>query len=295
MGRGIRKTFLLFFGVAVALSNGSVADAQVRSVTDYASPVREGTKTTYADLLRKIFPDVEVGSGAGQEATAQTSTALNHLSGDYKGKVYRGEMRITGVYSPAERKGNRGQLMLLVQAHSDDGELFNWGDISILALFQLEPTLKLLDAADTQSDQFTSFWEEQPLLALSPLEDAVIIANSHHNSSQGYLWLTLISAEDNKLRTIFDLPILLNTNGCGNNFSQTPSIAVLKGSRKGARPNLSVEVKLVKERDDESCEKRTAGYTRYYRALLVWNPSKRMYEARGNALTRLARFNEQNF
>jgi hypothetical protein len=293
MGRRIRKTVLLLFGVALALSNGSVSYAQVKSVTDYASPVREGTKTTYVDLLRKLFPDVEM-SGS-QEATAHTTIPLNHLSGDYKGKVYRGEMRITGIYSPAGQKGNRGQLMLLVQARNDNGELFNWGDISILALFQLDPTLKLLDAADTQADQFTSFWEERPLLGLSPLEDAVIIANSHHNSSQGYLWLTLVSAEDNKLRMIFDLPILLNANGCGNNFSQSPSIAVLKGSRNGVRPNLSLEVKLVKERDDESCEKRTAGYTRYYLALLVWNSSKRMYEARGNALTRLARFNEQNF
>jgi hypothetical protein len=234
-------------------------------------------------------------TGGAQDAMAQTSIPLNHLFGDYRGKVYRGEMRISGVYSPGEQKRNRGQLLLLVQAHSDDGELFNWGDISVLALFQLEPTVKLLDAADTQGDRFTSFWEEQPLLAISPQQDAVIIANSHHNSSQGYLGLTLVSAEDNRLRTIFELPTLLNTNGCGNNFSQTPSITVLKGSKNGARSNLSVQVKLVKERDDEGCEKRTAGYTRYYRALLVWNSSQRMYQATGNALTRLARFNEQNY
>jgi hypothetical protein len=293
MGRRINKTVGLLVGVALALITGSVSQAQVRSVTDYASPVREGSKTTYADLLRKIFPDVEMSGG--QDATAQTSTPLNHLFGDYKGKVYRGKMRITGVHSSAEQNGKQGQLMLLVQANSDDGELFNWGEISVLALFQLEPTVKLLDAMDTQADRFTSFWEEQPRLALGPLEDAVIIANSHHNSSQGYLWLTLVSADDDRLRMIFDMPILLNTNGCGTTFSQTPRIAVLKGGGKGARPNLSVEVKLVKERDDESCEKRTAGYNRYYRALLVWNSSKRMYEARGTALTRLARFNEQNF
>lgn len=295
MLRGYRYRLALLVWAALAAISPSSAHAQVSSVTDYASPVRQGTKTTYADLLRKIFPDVEMGSGEGQEATAQTSIPLNHLFGDYRGKVYRGQMRITGVYSPTAQKGIRRQLILLVQANSDDGELFNWGDISILALFQLEPSLKLLDAADTQADRFASFWEEQPLLALGPREDAVIIANSHHNSSQDYLWLTLVSAEDNRLRTIFDLPILLNTNGCGNSFSQTPSIAVLKGSGRGARSNLSVQVKLVKERDDENCEKRTAGYTRYYRSLLVWNSSKRMYEARGNALARLARFNEQKF
>jgi hypothetical protein len=294
VGMRVRTKPNALLWVALALLTASVAQAQVRTVTDYQSPVREGTKTTYLDLLRKLFPDVEMGAGGGADAKAQTSIPLNHLSGEYRGKVYRGEMQISGIYSPGDQRKNRGQLLLLVEAHNDDGgELFTWGDISVLALFQLEPTVKLLDAVDTQADRFTSFWEEQPLLRLNSRDDTVIIENTHHNSSQGYQWLTIVSVENNRLRTIFDLP-LLNEKACGNSFTQTPSINVLKGS-KGARPNLSVQVKMVKERDEEGCEKRTEGYTRYYRAVLVWNSSKRVYESRGNALARLARFNKGNY
>lgn len=277
------------------LLTASVSHAQVMPVTDYQSPVSGATKTTYLDLLKKLFPDVEMGSGAGQDATARTSIPLNHLSGDYRGKVYRGEMKISGLYVSGDQRKNRGQLLMLVQMRNDEGgELFTWGDISVLALFQLEPSVKLLDAEDTQSDRFTSFWDEQPVIALGPQKEAFIIANSHHNSSQGYLALTIVSAENDKLRTIFELPTLLNMNVCGNSFTQTPSIAVLKGSR-GARPNLSVKIKLVKEPDALSCEKRTGGYSRQYHALLVWNSSKRIYESRGNALARLASFNERNY
>lgn len=280
--------------MALLLMAFSSTAQEIRTLTDYQSPVRAGTKITCLDLLRKIFPDVQMDAGAGQEAKAQTSIPLNHLFGDYRGKVYRGEMRITAVYTPVDQRRNPDRMLLLVQAHSEDGDLFTWGDISVLALFQLEPTVKLLDATDTQADRFNGFWDEQPILHLGPQASAFMIANSHHNSSQGYLGLTLVSAENNRLKTIFDMPLLLNTNGCGNNFTQTPTIKVLKGNR-GARSNLSVQVKLEKEPDEESCEKRSRGYTRYYRALLVWNSAKHKYESRGNALDRLARFNERKY
>lgn len=291
--RSKTKLRLAFLVLCLTLVSASSAHAQVSRVTDYKGAVRNGI--TYLDLLRKIFPDVEMDSGEGQDAAlAQTSVPLNHLFGDYKNKAYRGKMRITDVFSPGDQSRSRGQLLLLVRAQSDDGELFNWGDMNVLALFQLEPTVRLLDAADTQADRFAGFWEEQPLLSVSPQHKIVVIANQHSNSSQGYLVLTLVSAENNKLRTIFELPTLLNRNECGGRFTQTPIISVMSRGRS-ARPNLSVEVKLVKEPDDESCEKRTKGYTQYYRALLVWNSAKRMYESRGNALARLARLNERAY
>ena len=279
---------------AFALINASLSQAQVTSVADYRNPVHAGAKTTYLDLLKEIFPDVEMDSAAGHEATAHTSVKLNHMFGDYRDKVYRGEMKISSIESPGDQSRNKNRILLLVHVESDDGELFNWGGMSVLALFQLTPAVKLLDAADVQADRFTGFWEERPLLPISSMEDASIIANSHHNSSQGYLLLALVAPEENRLRTIFELPTLLNSNVCGNSFSQTPSISTLRGA-KVTRYNISIKIKLVKEADDESCEKKTRGFTKYYKTLLVWNPYKRRYESRGNTLEQLSRFNEKNF
>ena len=279
---------------AFALINASLSQAQVASVADYRKAVHAGAKTTYLDLLKEIFPDVEMDSAAGHDATAHTSIKLNHMFGDYRDKVYRGEMKISSIESPGDQSRNKNRMLLLVHVESDDGEQFNWGGISVLALFQLAPAVKLLDAADVQVDRFTGFWEERPMLPISSLEDTSIIANSHHNSSQGYLRLALVAPEKNRLGTIFELPTLLNTNVCGNSFSQTPSISTLR-STKGARYSISIKIKLVKEADDESCEKRTRGFTKYYKALLIWNPSKRRYESRGTALDQLSRFNEKNY
>lgn len=294
MRRSACRTFSLLMCGAFVLINASSSQAQVTTVANYRAPVRDGARTTYLDLLKEIFPDVEMDSAAGQDATAHTSVKLNHLLGDYQGKLYRGEMKISSIESPGDQSKNKSRMLLLVHVDSDDEELFNWGGISVLALFQLEPVVKLLDAADVQADRFTGFWEERPLLAVSSREDAAIIANTHHNSSQGYLRLALVAPENDRLRAIFELPTLLNTNACGNSFSQTPGISTLR-SAKGARYNISINIKLTKEADDESCENRTRGFTRYYKALLIWNYSKRLYESRGTALDRLSRFNEKNF
>ena len=291
--RACRTVSLLMCGAFVLL-NAALSQAQVTSVADYRNPVHAGARTTYLDLLKEIFPDLEMASAAGNEATAHTTVKLNHLFGDYRDKVYRGEMKISSIESPGDQGRNKNRRLLLVQVTSDDGELFNWGGISILALFQLEPAVKLLDAGDVQADRFTSFWEEKSLLPVSSHEDAFIIANTHHNSSQGYLRLALVAPEKDRLRMIFELPTLLNTNACGNSFSQTPSISTLRSAR-GARYNISINIKLVKEADDESCEKRTRGFTKYYKTLLVWNPSTRQYASRGTALERLSRFNEKNY
>lgn len=280
--------------VALVLLNASSSQAQVRSVDNYRNSVRNGARTTYLDLLKEIFPDVEMASASGHEATAKTTIPLNHLFGDYRGKLYRAQMKISSIESPGDHGRHKSRMFLLVHVDGDDEELFNWGGMSVLALFQLEPVVKLLDAADVQADRFTSFWEERPLLPISSQEDAAIIANTHHNSSQGYLRLALVAPEKDRLRTIFELPTLLNTNVCGNSFSQSPSIESSRGA-KGTRYNISISIKLVKEADDESCENKTRGFTRYYWALLVWNSAKRLYESRGNALDRLSRFNEKNY
>ena len=294
MRRRNHRTVSLLMCGAFVLLNASFSQAQVTSVDNYRDSVRAGARTTYLDLLKEIFPDVEMAAAAGHDAIAHTSVKLNHLFGDYRDKVYRGEMKISSIESPGDQSRNKNRRLLLVHVNSDDGELFTWGGISILALFQLEPAVKLLDAADVQADQSASFWEEKSLLPVSSLEDAVIIANTHHNSSQGYLGLALVAPEKDRLRTIFELPVLLNTNVCGKSFSQTPNISSLR-SAKGARYNISINIKLVKEPDDESCEKRTRGFTKYYKALLVWNASKRQYESRGIALDQLSKFNEKNF
>lgn len=293
-----RKTLIalwLSLWGALALIQADISYAQqVVSVDNYENPVIAGTSPTYFDLLKKIFPDVRMDTAGGTDAVANLSIPLKHLHGDYKNRVYRAGMKISGIESLSLQTGGRKRLLLLVHVESDD-EQFTWGGLGVLALFELEPAVKLLDATDIKADRFSGIWEDQPLLRTGPQADAVMVTNNHHNSSQNYLNLTMVGMEDDRLRPIFELPTLLNLNYCGNKSTQTPTIAVLRGRRGGGHFNISVKIKLVKEADDESCEKITRGFTREFNTTLVWNQAKRKYESTGSALGRLSRLNESNF
>jgi hypothetical protein len=294
MRRKILIALCLSLWGALALTRADISYAQqVAAVDDYRNLVSSGTSATYFDLLKKIFPDAEMDAAGGSEAVAHQSIPLNHLHGDYRNRVYRAEMKINGIESLLLQTGGRRRLVLLVHAESAS-EQFTWGELGVLALFELEPAAKLLDATDIKADRFSGIWEDQPVLHVSARSDAVMVTNYHHNSSQGYLNLTLVGTEGNRLSTIFELPTLLNLNYCGNKSTQTPTINVLRASL-GGHFNISVRIKLVKEADDETCEKPTRRYTREFNSLLVWNPAKRKYESKGRALGRLARLNESNY
>jgi hypothetical protein len=277
----------------LALVHADVSRAQVAPVDNYREPLHSEASKTYFDLLKQIFPDAEMEAAGGAAASAHQSVPLNHLYGDYRNRVYHAEMQISSVERLFLQSGGRRRLLLLVHAESA-GEQFTWGELAVLALFELEPAVRLLDAADIKADRFSGIREEQPLLHISSQADAVMITNYHHNSSQGYLSLTLVGTEGNRLRTIFELPTLLNLNYCGNKSTQTPTINVLRASR-GGHFNISVKIRLVKEPDDESCEKITRGFTREFNSVLVWNPAKRRYESTGSALGTLSGLNERNY
>lgn len=275
------------------LTGFSTAFAQITTVKNYKDSIGNNTEITYADLLKTIFPDVIVSENS--KAVAQTSVPLNHLFGDYKAKVFEEEIKINEIKNLNAKLASKNQILLLVSVKSENEDSISAGEMSVLALFETKPAVKLLDAADVQTDRFTEIWEKQTQISISSKEIAFVLVNSHNNSTQGYSSISLITVINDKLKSVFDFPTLLSSNECGNAFTETPKISVLKTARKNAYFNVSVEVKFVKESGGVDCEKQTKGYTRYYRSVLVWNAAKREYNAGGSRLTELGKFNEKNF
>jgi hypothetical protein len=279
--------------VLLLLISPADAGAQVLRVEDLqAAVMKDSAATTYLDLIKQVFPDAQMDASAG--AKAHHAVPLDHLFGDYRNKTYEGEIKIGRVDAVWIKNDGQLNLLLLIEAESSESDLFTWGEMNVLALFQLRPNLKLLDARDVQADRETWFWDTQPLVSIHPRKDAVFVANTHHNSSQGYLILTLISVEKGRLNTAFEMPTILNMNGCGQTFDETPSFSLVKGAGNTYHRILA-KVELVKEADAAACEKRTRAYKRLYRATLVWNPSKSKFESLGRELEALEKFNERHF
>lgn len=281
---------LLWSLLALALCPSS--PAQVAQVEDLTERVRPGSKTTYLDLLLKVFPGLRAPDGT--MPGAGRSVPLSHLFGDYRGVVFEGLLPVHRVERLWIRSGGRRRLLLL--AHVGAPDVGEARDLAVLALFALEPDARLLDAKDVQSDRFAGFWDAQPRVRLAPGDEAVVIANSHHNSSQNYLGLTLVAPDRDRLRILYDLPTLLDLNDCDGRLTQTARLTPLRRPAR-TRPDILVQVRVRKTAPDPACDppRRARPYVRHYRARLVWNDAERKYAARGDALTRLSRFNEQNY
>ena len=251
-----------------------------------SNPIQPGSKTTYFDLLRKLLPDLKA------DATAQTTIPFRSISAPTVRETVEGGIRVD--FKPYWFKSEGQRLLLLwvnLAADEANADTPYAGEEEILAVFRVDPTVKLLDALAIKSDRFTGSWKDRPLFVLDPMNDAFIVYNTHWNAGESYLSLDILFVDEGRLKNIAT-QFLFETQGCGANFSETPSFQSIPNPGN-KYPNVLVKVKLTKKPDENTCDHPTRGYTKYYQGLYQWNSAKRKYEGNVRQLAILDKFNEK--
>jgi hypothetical protein len=262
---------------------------------DLSSPVVKGSKTTCLQLMRKLFPDLseeQIQDGAG---TLHRAVTIRRIEGKGKKTVLQGDVKIQGFEVRPIRSEGRELVLFSVDVSAESAnEGMNYeGEASLLAVFSLTPSLRLLDEMDTKTDRFSGFWGERPLIHLDSHNDAFIIYSSHSNSSESYDIINALFVDKGRFKVIADL-FILNSQGCGVTFTETPYFRPIQAAGQ-KYPNVLVKVEVKKEADGEECERRTRGYTRYYQAIYRWNAMKSQYEGDPRQLDRFDKFNQKRF
>jgi hypothetical protein len=274
-----RPAATLLACVLVMCAPGEANAQKVTSAQDLGARVG-GTKTTYMDLVRQVFPDAELNAGG---AAARKSVALRHLFGDYPLRTHEGEMSVYSMQSLSVRSTGRGLLVLLigVTGQGESSGMFDWGEMSVLALFDLSRgRARLLDAADVQRDRFATLREERPLVRLSPRQDAFWLVNHHHNSSENFQQLALVSVDGDRLRTFYDLPPLGDSRVCGMARTERLRDTTLPGAGGNFRKILlTIDSRGTVVREDCGDRVRRRGYRRVRRYVLAWDARRRRYVA----------------
>jgi hypothetical protein len=261
--------------------------AQTPAQPDARAPVRPGAQTTYLDLIRLVLPAADFDR-EGRIAAPKT-IEVRDLFGDEAPGAYEGEITLADFDKLWLRDGAHTRLCLLLNLTSADS-LFTWGELHVMALYEVEPRPRLLDAVAVQSDRFAGLWSTQPTLAIGPQRDAALVANSHFNSSQGYLQLTLITIEHNRLAAVFNRATLERANDCGHTFAETLTFSALPRPHTTHYP-LRLRARLQLGPDDAGCTPRhMRTVTRHYQTILVWRPKKLEYADTTNGLAPLAKF-----
>jgi hypothetical protein len=251
-----------------------------------SSPVESGSGTIYFDLLRELFPDLQA------DGAAHRSIPFRSLSEPRRREAVTGD--ITFEFKPYWFKSEGGRLLLLwvdVKAEGANAGTPYEGEADVLAVFRLRPGVKLLDAVDVKTDRFTGFWKDRPLFPLGPRDDAFIVYSTHSNAGESYTSLDLLFVDAGRLKTVAS-QFLYETEGCGASYDETPSFQT--AADPGHKyPKVLLKVKLTKKPDEETCERPTRGYTRYYQGLYRWDAAKGRYVSNSRQLDSLDRFNER--
>jgi len=275
------------------VSTEAARDGAGTQSIDLKSPVQHGSKTTYFDLFRKVFPDLQTDSTHDDAAIAHRSVPIRKIDDDRENIVLKSNIEIKGFDSRWIK--SEGKRLLLLSADLSAGDANEGtpyeGEATVLAVFCLEPKIELLDVMDIKTDRFTAFREDHPLVHLNSQNDAFVIYSTHSNAGENYNDLALMFVDDGRFKIISSF-FLFNTQGCGGTFSESPSFRALPAvGRK--YPRILVTVRLKKEADTGECDRRTRGYTRYYRAVYYWQQAKARYEGDSRQLGELDKFNRR--
>jgi hypothetical protein len=286
---------------------GSPAPAQ--TVNDLDAPVKPDTRVTYLDLLRTILPDIKMEweDSVGQSIVYHTipirSQYQTHGETEDSFKVSLDQISINNHWWIGDPRYAR--LLMFIKFN-----LGNWSDVGVLALFQCAPKPRLIDCVNVSADRETWLLGKPfppPQLRINPVDHAVLIGNSHHNSGQGYLIITAFAVVRNRIRPIFEIDLLnwRETREVDDDrietydYDETPTIAAANEIANGYY-NVFVQVKLVKtveseDPNDDTMPHKKKRRVRYYKDILVWNPAKMNYRSTTGALTRLSRFNQAHY
>src|SRR5207248_11102019 len=126
--------FIATFFAILSLARAAPA-AQLRQ------PVMSGSKYTYADLLRKVFPNLRVDKTEPEKASASKSVVIRHITGDEKPFEIDSDVKIEDVRRVDLHIAGKAQEVLMFIAKVDEGK----NGASEIALFDLSGSPKLLD------------------------------------------------------------------------------------------------------------------------------------------------------
>ncbi len=256
---------------------------EVGKLDHYLAP---NSAVTYFQLLQLIFPDIEKPPAEAIDAVAPATVPVRHLDREYAEQALAGPLKFTVLSGLPCRSQNRRlfllHLDLLGPSPPDQGAV---PEYSLLALFQLSPVPKLLDLVDIRADRFNGFWENTPLLNLSPATQACMIYHSHHNSNQGYLIYRLLFVRQDRLEEILQVSTLSQQALC-NTFKSTANFR-LQPDPARPYPRLMATVTLTMQPDPPDCHPRQRGSTRTFSEIWRWQPARQRYQDVSGNLNRL--------
>jgi hypothetical protein len=268
----------------------------ILALTGWSDELRQtvmaGSKYSYADLLRKVFPNLKVNKAEPEAATASKSVSIRPVNRDEKPFECTSDVKISDVRRIDLHAVGQRQVVLMFTLDHDDGTV----GASDLALFDVSGNPKLLDIVEAPSFPDDHGWltSDSGPLHINEATDAFVMYTQHHNSSESYENYTPIFVDNGKFKTIdsFDL---LSCNDYNDAFQERIAFSTAPDPERRYNKVLArVTVEVLPDPPDQKPRRRTKKSVRSYTAEYRWDTAKGEYAPASTQLPRLAEFNGKN-
>jgi hypothetical protein len=280
---------LLFAGVPGLLAGAG--QAQAMEVSDLDAPVAPGAKTSYRQLVRKVFVGAE---SRGKKELEVTQVKLLRRPGTKERATVEGGMLLTGF--DARWVGGDGRRNLLLSFSAVDAETKDGADSDnpFVVMVVPEGMSEPQDVADLKRDRF--MWMGDALLPIGP-DDAFFVSAAHHNSGQGYLMESLYHIREGRLRGIGESFTLSVDGGCRNMFRES-SVWRTEPVAGSTYPRIVLTVTRrigPGDEDRRDCGTKAKSQIEAYSGSWLWDAARKSYAAeKVDELRKLDAINEKN-
>ena len=239
-----------------------------------------GATTTYLDLARRFVADLKWD---GSHYSGKDYRLVRHAGGPGNDKTDFDPAAIDRVRRIDFAAGGRPQMVLLFD-FAEGGETTQ--GFAVLAFYDLSQGVRFLDAVDVGLDRWTSF-RDPPVLTLSTGEPVLLVASTHFNSSQSYMFTSLVLARKEQLIPVTTY-FTLGSQGCAGRVEQNSSFRALPAKAKGAPDTIEVTVDVKAEESGEECNgEKLPTASRKIVVRFDWNRKSGQYKPSSDSLQRL--------
>ncbi len=288
--------------------------AQVVHVSDARKQFSPQSKSTYLDLIKKVFPDgkgfnvtvAEEGKPNRNEFSIEAahSVPLGNLFGRFQNREFEGLMQIENLETMRVMATGGERLVLLMTIFPiyemnaipvrEDGlpkktpepepeeKKGNADYINVLALFSLGAKPALLDAVDVnKSEGFSeiSLSEISPNLRVRTQQDAFFIINLQRESTRNTYFYTMLTTDGDRLKLLSETPLtLVDTATCAAKSESLGTFYTGKAAVKNGYRSIYVENVTEFKNFAADCKKLVSRSKAIKGYDLIWNPERQTYD-----------------
>lgn len=254
-----------------------IASAPVAAAAKLSDAVPGRPGLTYFTLLKRVITDLQ------PDGTGHKVVTFQHI----EGKAARADPPDTITLTSVDVRTvphDPSRILVLADLGPSDG---NAAGAVMLALFELGPRPKLLDAVEVGYDQNTGFLTDKAPAMLAADAPLILISSSHENSSRNYLSTEMIFVHDGRFRLIDSVSTVGETS-CSYHRDRDPTFATLPGPGPYRAVSVTVRQRITLTHAENCDETAPKPGVSTYRAVYRWDAKAQRFATTSTKLKRLS-------